>query len=184
MPNNKYFCAEHDREIENIGGFWCHACLIGKPMIEQSPDPRYCQGCYEFLLEEAEMLGSGKRTQWVPRVPQKHIVEPVQPASGVGHNNTGTQIGSGIMSTLESKKFEVDIIHSPDAINDTAKGKRGPKYKPLPEELITQWASEGMGSKAIAAKLKDEPHITVSYKTIQRLLSGERKQLALPIPMD
>jgi len=38
-----------------------------------------------------------------------------------------------------------------------------------------------MGSKAIAAKLKAEQHIGVSYKTIQRLLSGERKQLALPM---
>ena len=84
------------------------------------------------------------------------------------------------MSTLESKKFEVGIIHPPATISRPS-GKRGPKHRRLPEDLIKQLAGEGMGSKAIAARLKAELGITVSYKTIQRVLSGKRKQLALPI---
>jgi hypothetical protein len=43
----------------------------------------------------------------------------------------------------------------------------------LPEELIRQLSSEGMGSRAIASTLKKRD-IIVSYKTIQRVLSGER----------
>jgi len=136
---------------------FCHACLDDKPATEASPDPRYCQGCYDFLLKEAELLPVGKHPQWAPRTPQKPVVEPVQPASGAGHNNTGTPIGSGIMSTVK------------------ANNKRGPKHKALPVELIVQWVGEGMGSKAIASKLNNELGIKVSYKTIQRLLSGEKE---------
>ena len=73
----------------------------------------------------------------------------------------------------------MDIIHPADAIR--TRGKRGPKHRRLPADLIRQLAAEGMGSKAIAARLKAEPGVKVSYKTIQRIISGERKQLALPI---
>lgn len=73
----------------------------------------------------------------------------------------------------------MDISHLPAAKETMA--KRGPKHRRLPEDLIKQFADEGMGSKAIAAKLKTEFSITVSYKTIQRILSGKRRQLALPI---
>ena len=138
--------------------FFCHACLDDKPATEASPDPRYCQWCYDFLLKEAEILGPGKCSKWVPRATQTPVVEPVQPASGAGHNNTGTPIGSGIMSTVK------------------ANNKRGPKHKALPVELIVQWAGQGMGSKTIASKLNSELGINVSYKTIQRTLAGERER--------
>ena len=168
MPNSGYFDVKRDIAIEKTGGFWCHACLVSHPATEQSPDPRYCQGCYDFLLKEAELLTGTKRPKWIPK-PQK-AEEKQYPVPGVG---------DGIMSTLESQNFEVDIIRSPVATRTL--GKRGPKHKPLPEDVIRRLSVEGMGSKAIAAKLKTELGIDISYKTIQRLLSGERKQLALPI---
>ena len=77
------------------------------------------------------------------------------------------------MSTLESQEIEVDIIQAPNAIRPS--GKRGPKHKDLPEDLIKQMADDGMGAKAIATRLKVEFDIHVSYKTIQRVLSGVRK---------
>jgi len=154
-------------EIEKeIGGVFCHACLNDKPATEASPDPRYCQGCYDFLKKEAGLL-DGRKPTWVPkdsqsipRTPLEPSRKPLQPASGVGHNNIGTQIGSGIMSTVESKKDD---------------GKRGRKHKALPHELIKGWADEGMGSRVIALKLNNELGINVSYKTVQRVLSGERE---------
>ena len=153
-------------EIEKeIGAFFCHTCLMDKPATEASPDPRYCQGCYDFLTKEAELL-DGRKPTWVPkdsqsitRTPLEPSCKPLQPTSGVGHNYIDTQIGSGIMSTVESKKDD---------------GKRGPKQKALPRELIKQWAGEGMGSRVIALKLNSELGIKVSYRTIQRVLSGER----------
>ena len=79
------------------------------------------------------------------------------------------------MSTVERGESEVDIFQP--SVAKVTRVKRGPKQKPLPQELIEQWAGEGMGSKAIASKLNNELGIKVSYKTIQRLLSGERESV-------
>jgi len=162
MPNNGYFDIKRDNAIINAGGFSCQACLVGTPAAEQSPDPRYCQTCYDILFKEAGMLSGGKRPAWIPK--------PQKPEKAGKKQYRIPQHGDGIMSTLESKKFEVDIIHPPDATRTSV--KRGPKHRPLPEGLINLLAGEGLGSKAIAARLKTEFGITVSYKTIQRVLSS------------
>ena len=89
------FDVKHNREIEKAGGFWCHACLVSHPATEQSPDPRYCQGCYDFLHKEAEMLPRNKRPAWIPKS-QKARKKQYQVS----------QVRGGIMSTLESKEIE------------------------------------------------------------------------------
>jgi len=66
-----YFDIKRDNEIEKNGGFFCHACVVGKPASEQSPDQRYCQGCYEFLLHEASLLNPRNRPRWVPRAAEQ-----------------------------------------------------------------------------------------------------------------
>jgi hypothetical protein len=43
------------------------------------------------------------------------------------------------------------------------------------QEVILQWASEGMGNRAISSKLRNELGLDVSYKTVQRALCGERE---------
>jgi len=149
------------------GSFFCHACVVDKPVSEQSPDSRYCQGCYDFLLKEAEILSPGKHPKWVPRAQSK------KDSTGKNSGQKVIQVSQDVvlnMSTLNGKKSEVDIIQPPVA--KVTRGKRGPKHKALPQELIVQWAGAGMGSKAITSKLKSELGIKVSYKTIQRLLSG------------
>ena len=174
--NAEYFSIKRDREIINAGGFFCHACLASKPATEASPDPRYCQVCYDFLTKEAEMLNPSKYPGWVPKDSQSITRTPPEPSCkpiGVGHNYIGTQIGSEIMSTVNGKKSEADIIQP--SVAKVTREKRGPKQKALPQELITQWAGQGMGSRVIALKLNNELGIKVSYKTIQRLLSGERE---------
>ena len=88
-------------------------------------------------------------------------------------------VGGGIMSTVEGVKTETATI--PSLAPSPEAAKRGPKHRRLPEDLIKQLSRKDMGSKAIAAKLKRDKGIKVSYKTIQRVLSGERKQLAFPI---
>ena len=53
-------------KVIEVGTFFCKACLIDKPLDDQSTDPRYCQFCFEFLLEEVEFTPmKGKRT-WQP----------------------------------------------------------------------------------------------------------------------
>ena len=141
--------------------FWCETCLVARPLDDQSPDGRYCQGCYDFLLKEAEMLtGHIKKPTWIPCKNGQQNQPHVSP------------YGGGIMSTLGEGKIEVDIIKP--SVKHKILAKRGPKHKELPIELIKQWAGEGMGSKAIASKLNNELDIEVSYKTIQRILAGER----------
>lgn len=142
--------------------FCCHACLMDKPANEQSPDPRYCQGCYEVLEQEASLLterGYTKHPAWWPVAQNQGKKEKI-PTIPQSRN----------MSTLNGKKSEVDIIDPP--VGKVTSGKRGPKKKALPWELIKQWAGEDMGSKAIATRLKRELGIKISYKTIQRLLSS------------
>ena len=115
MPIEELFKIKRDIAIENIGGFFCQACLVGKTIDEMSPDRRYCQGCYKVLLNEAEMLtGHDVRATWRPKI------APEKPA-------------------------------------------------PLPQQL----SFEGMGAKAIVAQLRKR-NVKVSYKTVQRVLSGER----------
>ncbi len=139
--------------------FFCYTCLENTDRKELSPDSRYCRGCYDFLLKEAEMLPGRKRPAWIPK------------KGKIGHQKSIQVSGDVVlnMSTVNGKKSEVDIIQPP--VGKVTREKRGPKQKALPQELIEQWAGEGIGSKAIASKLNNELSIKVSYKTIQRALS-------------
>lgn len=64
--NNNLFSATRDREMIEAGGFFCQACLVGKPLDDRSTDPRYCLGCYEFLRAEAKLERQTKKAFWVP----------------------------------------------------------------------------------------------------------------------
>lgn len=154
----RYFDIKRDIEIEKAGGFFCHACVVGKPASGQSPDPRYCQSCYDLLMGEASLLPSNKRPKWIPKA-EKEQEKPIQVVDDVVLN----------MSPINSEKNKVDIINP--VTPKVTRSKRGPKFTELPDDLIRQWASEGMGSKAISTRLKAEGY-DVSYKTIQRRLQG------------
>ncbi|GAH69498.1 unnamed protein product [marine sediment metagenome] len=169
---DRIFDIKQDMAIVKAGGFFCQACLVGKPASEQSPDERYCQGCYEFLLEEAKMLVTArqKRPEWVPKKTLRKSTKEVAQVSDYMRKN---------MATVEDEKSKVAII--PPSVAPAKVAKRGPKPRALPVELITQWASEGIGYKRIAARLKVECGIEVGFRTIARVVKGERKQLALPV---
>lgn len=197
----KVFNAKRDSELIAAGThFWCQSCLVAKPLSKKSPDPRYCQSCYAFLLREAETQGI--RAGWVPKSKKKATKESPAP---LGSKAKQAIPPSSIETTTPpaptNRQKGVDIIPTPapttltppKRIVSTMKAKkdktpsggkkraakRGPKFKPLPEGLIMRWAKkEDMGSKAIATRLAKERGIDVSYKTIQRLLAGQR-QLSL-----
>lgn len=151
MPNNGYFDVKRDIEIEKAGGFFCHACLVGKPLDDISPDPSYCQGCYDFLLKEAEMLPANRRPRWIPK-----------------QQSDKTRRPRSVDIITEPPTDRVTIMSS-----TTESQKRGPKHRELPEDLILQLAGEGLKSQAIAAKLKEQD-IEISYRTILRILAGQR----------
>ena len=55
------------------------------------------------------------------------------------------------------------------------KHSRGRRKKELPMNYISQLINAGMGCKKIARKLKDERGVDCSYRTIARVVKGERK---------
>ncbi len=59
-----------DKSLEDAGTFYCSTCLVDRLVDRRSPDPRYCQDCYDFLLEEVELLemqGRTRRPAWAPK---------------------------------------------------------------------------------------------------------------------
>ena len=71
----------------------------------------------------------------------------------------------------------MSTLNSPSVTVDNFRPRGRPKtYKKdiLPDNKIKYLHEEGMGAKAIATWLKREEGIDVSYKTVQRVLSGER----------
>ena len=80
-----------------------------------------------------------------------------------------TELKKSKMSTLIETPVTVDNFRPPDR-------PKTYKKQELPEPLIKEMKIAGMGAKAIATRLKVEQDINVSYKTIQRMLSGERKE--------
>lgn len=161
-----YFDIKRDNELIAAGThFWCEACLYARPVEIKSPDSRYCFRCYDFLLREAnQMQGKRGRPAWVPKAPTK------SKSSKIVAPHVALE-GARIMSTSELPKSRVDIIQP-----KTPKNTRGPKFRKLPTDLIIQLSGEGLGSKAIATRLKAQ-EIEISYKTIQRILRGERQLL-------
>jgi len=133
-----------------------------------SPDPRYCQSCYDSLLIEAEIDSSRRHADWKPIQPYK---EAEKEGEKVAQVFPDIRI---IKSTLEGEKTTVDII--PPSVAKRTIGKRGPKYRVLPDGIIRQLNANGMGSRAIATTLKKEHGISVSYKTIQRAISHQHSQ--------
>jgi len=154
---------EFDIKRDNQFACFCQACLVGKTEQEISRrDTRYCLTCQPFLETEY-----GQNRQRYTPIPCNRQNPPEDtPHSADIQVPTGEQETK--MSTLNSPSPKVDIFRP--------RGR--PKtYKKcvLPDDKIKQLHEDGMGAKAIATRLKTEEGIDVSYKTIQRVLSGERR---------
>jgi transposase len=91
-------------------------------------------------------------------------------------NSTPTQAPPLYQYAGEEKMKMSTQIEKPITVDNFRPRGRPKTYKKreLPIELIKQLHSQGSGSKAISSTLKAEQGIKVSYKTIQRILSGER----------
>ena len=52
-PSERYFDIVRDNaQIASGTHFWCHSHLSAVPLIEQSPNPRYCLTCFENIRGE------------------------------------------------------------------------------------------------------------------------------------
>lgn len=161
-------------EIERASDFFCQGCLEDKPLEDISPDPRYCFGCHEVLSAEAKMLPGIKR-KWVPKAPRAKTGRKKEAPVAKGVSVIMSQPKNEMSKEIKVKKAKkVKVGHNSPATSKAAPKKRGPKCKSFPEGLIIGWASEGLSNRAIATILKVEYDIVISYKTIQRILKGQR----------
>lgn len=155
----KYFDIETDKQFP----CFCQACLVGKSEEQMSKrDVRYCLDCQPFIEREYSRL----RQRYIPITynHQNHQIDTFSNADIETHR--GKQKKK--MSTIDSAMLRVDKL-KPRIRSKTY------KKRILPDGQIKQLHNEGMGSKAITNKLRVERGITVSYKTIQRVLSGQRR---------
>jgi len=166
MSDNGYFDMNRDNELIASGThFWCHGHLAAQPVDDISLDNRYCQSCYDFLLREWEIIkgwGNQRKPYWLPVKSKSSHLKSERVSKDVYLN----------MATVNDKKSEVAIIHSPTF--EVANNRRGPKHRDLPLDIIEKWQGEGLGSKRIASRLKEEYGVEVGFRTIARILSGQR----------
>jgi hypothetical protein len=152
--------------MRDDGRFRCQACIECKYLSELSlKDARYCTFCQPIIEEEYRAIAErlGRANKYKPQPTQK----PTEMTEiGVTPNSLSATPETK-MSTLDEKPITVD--------NFRPRGRpKHYKKRELPIELIEQLHSKDIGSKAITTLLKREQGIEVSYKTIQRILSGER----------
>ena len=160
-----YFSAKRDAEVINAGGVFCLACVVAKSLNDQSPDDRYCQGCYDFLLAEADRLPAGKRPRWVPRA------EGRKP-----------QVVGATQSTAEAIQADISECNTQQSVVGQGVADSKDDVTAL-MQTVYNLADQGMSSRKIAAVLAENgvkvSHMTVSrwLKTAEvpaRVLSGER----------
>jgi hypothetical protein len=160
MPNNGYFDIKRDAE-----GFLCQACVVGKTQNESSPDPRYCQNCYSFLLKEAEMLPGNKHPKWIPKP---------QDEKQVLQNNTiykpTLYKENEVLAYLENEKVQLRQNLTEDRPKPNAGGR---PRKDVPVDLIHKLFDSGLSVRKIMKELGERGQI-ISTRTIQRVLSGQR----------
>lgn len=139
-----------DRLLDN---FFCLGCLEDKPLSEQSPDPRYCKPCCQFLLKEARLIEGKRHPSWIPSV---------------------------INSKPFSKRVEQarDCNKIPTSVSDRVNGKRGRKRIDIPTEIIDRLTKEGMSCRRISERLKSDYGIECSFMTVARVI--KTREVSVP----
>jgi hypothetical protein len=154
-----YFDFTRDKKFS----YFCQGCLVGKTEEYISKkDVRYCITCQPLVEKGYDQL----RQKYTPI-----------PYNGQNHRED-THINADIQIPIGEQKTKMSTLNSTSPTVDNFRWMGRPKvYKKrlLPEDKINQLNKEGIGAKAIATYLKTEADIFVSYKTVQRVLSGERR---------
>ncbi len=163
MNDSKELRSETVRpELELIASgthFWCETHLSAIPVEKSSPDRRYCQDCYLFLVGEAKILlqrGATKRPAWIPN-PLPKIFKPFFKGINKDQKPVTTYLtlsgnGTGNVTALGPTRTAA---------------KDGKKAAPQLDKAIEQMANQGMSSRAIAVQLGLDG-LKVSHMTVTR----------------
>lgn len=130
MSNNyAYYQLIYQPELKRAGThFFCHCCLVHRPLDDRSPDERYCQQCCEFLLKEADIQRI-KRADWIPRTSGQDTPSDSGDTPQAGGDDVTKIADKGIIPTAE----ETGILLQ-------RKGRGRPrKQDGEPVSRMTQW---------------------------------------------
>ncbi len=158
-----------DIERDKVYSYFCEACLTGKKKSQMSKvDMRCCSQCQPFIEADSK-LRRGKYS-------------PTAELTDAHHKPSDVNLSSNSVPSMEryseKGKTKMSTLNPPSVKVDNFRPRGRPKtYRKLqlPDDKIKQLYQEGLGAKAIASQLERERGIDVSYKTIQRVLSGERR---------
>lgn len=137
--------------LEGSTHFLCRACCEKLPLEKMSKDARYCGFCQGFIEDEYRVRAEGRD------ISLESLYKPLERLSTVKEGGTNLLCGENVPS--------MKLSH-----------QKGPYQKQeLPEKLILDMSHQGRGSRVIAAYLGLQG-IYISYRTVQRVIRGERKQ--------
>ena len=142
-----YFNIKQDIEIERAGGFFCESCIACYPLEKQSPDPRYCQQCYNIFKEEREPINLIAEKP-VEEMPPKRLEAPQEKPEPV----------------TKRKPIPNPMVKKITEKSDTVKGGE----KKAIFDKVKRLTLQGKSSRAIAAILEKDGK-TISHMTISRM---------------
>ena len=132
-----------------------------------------------------EVLPDGR--VWFPRLNKaEEQTQPLFQRSGSPLEDSGSKIKvttvPGVTDACQLTPTKRQMGGNSSGIGNTGErnlstvnqGQRGPKKLNVPLEMIKRLNQQGLGSKAIARELRQQD-IRVSYRTIERRLTGLRK---------
>ena len=159
MPSSTYdyFSELYRPELAKAGThFFCHACLVHRPVDDRSPDERYCQQCFEFLSDEmaAAKKNNQKQAAWWPEASDKCAKNTDEIAN---------------KETLPTRLFA-----QPDkAPEPPDSGLKGRPVMSLPMEKILAMFASGEKVPDIKKQLEAEG-IKVSRRSLYYIKAGQR----------
>ena len=86
--------------------------------------------------------------------------------------NSVTKLSEGESTTLKDGESKTRSFVTPQ--KPVQKLKDGRPQKEIPVGIIVRFSTQGLGTRQIATKVRQETGIPVSHMTVQRILSGQR----------
>ena len=169
MPSSTYdyFSELYRPELAKAGThFFCHACLVHRPVDDRSPDERYCQQCFEFLSDEmaAAKKNNQKQAAWWPKITAEKQPQETAPE----------KCAKNAVEIANNKTLPTRLFAQPDNEPETPDGGlKGRPVMSLPMEKILAMFASGEKVPDIKKQLEAEG-IKVSRRSLYYIKAGQR----------
>ncbi len=143
------FDIRRDIAICNAGGFFCGACLTGKPVSERSRNPRYCLTCYESMRQERARASLGiESADFSEEMAIAMEMPLITPSSSDKGCDKAQDKENGTSDAVTARIIELSSLRK---------------------------GNKAISSRAIADQLTVEG-VTMSYRTVARILAKRGKK--------